>query len=58
VAGDALLRAGGQAPALITVAALPLLPAALALLTLSRLNRRTSTGNAAGQRVDTGSSRR
>jgi len=40
VAGDALLRAGGQAPALIAVAALPLLPAALALLALSR--RRTA----------------
>ncbi|UZJ26857.1 MFS transporter (plasmid) [Rhodococcus antarcticus] len=38
VAGDALLGAGGQARALIAVAALPLLPAALALLALARLN--------------------
>jgi OFA family oxalate/formate antiporter-like MFS transporter len=38
VAGDALLGAGGQARALIAVAALPLLPAALALLALARTN--------------------
>lgn len=43
VAGGALLRAGEQAPALMMVAALPLLPAALALLALSRLNSPNGT---------------
>jgi OFA family oxalate/formate antiporter-like MFS transporter len=53
VAGDALLGAGGQARALIAVAALPLLPAALALLALARVNpAKVNGGRATEPRVE------